>query len=460
MERLYANYLGERVELFAYHAVRAELWEPATRYLRQAGTKAADRSVHQAAAAYFEQALHALAQFPRTTTRTEQAIDIRLELRHSLLVLTEYTRLREHLGEAATLAEEIEDRRRLAWVQAYAGFLVARQLGDGVGGAETLERALAIAAQVDDFGLAVATRQFLGYVRSMLADYPRAIDLLRQNALVLNGDRVHQRFGVAGYPAEGSRSGLALALAEQGEFTESERWGEQAVRIAADSKYAFNRISAAASLGEVYACWGRLEDGIRLLTEALCMAEEQQIIVHVPRIAATLGFALALVGRPDAAPAAVQRAAQRILVTTEQGDQARRLAYLGEAHLLTSRAGEAHNLASQALDCARRQRERGNEARALRLLGEVAAHSDPPKVDQAENFYQQALALADELGMRPLVAHCHLGLGTLYRKIGRHEQGEDELATAAEMYHAMEMTFWLGRADAELGQIGSAPERM
>jgi hypothetical protein len=72
-------------------------------------------------------------------------------------------------------------------------------------------------------------------------------------------------------------------------------------------------------------------------------------------------------------------------------------------------------------------------------------------VEQPEGYYRQALALADERGMRPLVAHCHRGLGTLYQKIGRDEQALAELTAAAEMYRAMEMTFWLGRAEAGPG---------
>src|SRR5262249_48680527 len=98
------------------------------------------------------------------------------------------------------------------------------------------------------------------------------------------------------------------------------------------------------------------------------------------------------------------------------------------------------------------QQAKGDEARALRLLGEIAAHADPPDVERAESYYQQALVLADELGMRPVVAHCHLGLGTLYRQIGRGEQAQGELTRAAEMYRAMEMPFWLARAEAILAQ--------
>jgi hypothetical protein len=62
--------------------------------------------------------------------------------------------------------------------------------------------------------------------------------------------------------------------------------------------------------------------------------------------------------------------------------------------------------------------------------------------------------LAEELAMRPLLAHCHLGLGTLYATIGRPKQARAELSTAIELYHAMDMPFWLPRAEAALASIG------
>ena len=77
----------------------------------------------------------------------------------------------------------------------------------------------------------------------------------------------------------------------------------------------------------------------------------------------------------------------------------------------------------------------------------------PPDAEQAEAHYQQALALADALGMRPLVAHCHHGLGRLYGQTGRGEQARAELSAAIELYRAMEMTFWLPQAEAVLAQV-------
>jgi tetratricopeptide (TPR) repeat protein len=130
-----------------------------------------------------------------------------------------------------------------------------------------------------------------------------------------------------------------------------------------------------------------------------------------------------------------------------------REAHLGEAYLLAGRLENASQLAGRALARARDFKLCGNEAYALRLLGEVAAHRDPQEVEPATASYQQALALADELGMRPLQAHCHRGLGTLYATIGYRAEARAELAAAIDLYRAMDMTFWLPQAEAALAQV-------
>jgi len=94
---------------------------------------------------------------------------------------------------------------------------------------------------------------------------------------------------------------------------------------------------------------------------------------------------------------------------------------------------------------------RGHQGWALRLLGEIASRCDPPDLDQAEAYYRQALALAEELGMRPLVAHCHLGLGKLYRRPSDPAKAEEHLATATAMYREMGMNFWMEKAEAAMG---------
>jgi hypothetical protein len=127
---------------------------------------------------------------------------------------------------------------------------------------------------------------------------------------------------------------------------------------------------------------------------------------------------------------------------------------LGKAQIRAGGLEEAHVLAKGALAHTRERQERGHEAYALRLLGGIAAQREPPDGEGTERHYRDALALADELGMRPLTAYCHRGLGTLYAKIGCREQAHGELSIAIELHRAMAMTFWLPQAEAALAQVG------
>jgi tetratricopeptide (TPR) repeat protein len=121
--------------------------------------------------------------------------------------------------------------------------------------------------------------------------------------------------------------------------------------------------------------------------------------------------------------------------------------------LAAGRLDEAHALTEGALAHARGHQERGHQAYALRLLGENHARRNPPDSESAAAYYRQALALADELGMRPLQAHCHLGLGTLYVQTGHPEPARAALTAAMGLYRAMDMTFWLPQAEAVLMQV-------
>ena len=131
-----------------------------------------------------------------------------------------------------------------------------------------------------------------------------------------------------------------------------------------------------------------------------------------------------------------------------------RIILLSEAYLLAGREADARTAAERALGRDRRRKEKGNEAYTLRLLGEIATREDPPDIGKAETHYRQALALAEELGMRPLIAHCHVGLIKLYRRIGSRQQAEEHLATAIAMMREMEMGWWLEKAETELKELG------
>jgi len=89
-------------------------------------------------------------------------------------------------------------------------------------------------------------------------------------------------------------------------------------------------------------------------------------------------------------------------------------------------------------------------ARATWLIAGATAALDPAAAHDASRAYRDASDVAERLGMRPLVAHCHLGLGKLYQRTGNREQAQEHLTTATAMYREMGMTYWLEQAEAEL----------
>jgi tetratricopeptide (TPR) repeat protein len=166
-----------------------------------------------------------------------------------------------------------------------------------------------------------------------------------------------------------------------------------------------------------------------------------------------LGAAYTLAGRTDEALPLLEQAVEQDITMHFMSD-VRLGIWLGEAYLRARRLDEADAQAQHALRFSRAHQERGHEAYALWLLGEVAVHRTPLEVEKATAYYQQALTLAEELGMRPLQAHCHRGLGMLYSQMGRLEEARAALATAIHMYRTMEMAFWLPQAEAALAWAG------
>ena len=166
---------------------------------------------------------------------------------------------------------------------------------------------------------------------------------------------------------------------------------------------------ASYGLGLLSLCQGDLPRALPCLEQAMGICQEADLLLFVPRVAAVLGAAYSLAGRVVDAVALLTPALEQTRATDMAGYQALCSLPLGEAQLLAGHLEEAQVLAEQALALARVHQELGNQAYALRLLGDIAARRDPPEVGLAAAHYQEALALADELGMRPLVAHCHRG---------------------------------------------------
>jgi tetratricopeptide (TPR) repeat protein len=208
------------------------------------------------------------------------------------------------------------------------------------------------------------------------------------------------------------------------------------------------------ALGEVHLAQGNLLEAVIWLEGGLELTEEHNLASLFSIIAADLGRCYALSGRVAEAVNLHETGAAKSASMNLMANHPRNLALLGEAYLLAGRPNDAACTAERALQLSRVHGQRGLEADVLRILGEISANREPPEVDRAESSYGEAFALAEELGMRPLTARCHLGLGTLYQQTGDRAKAEHHLTRATTLFQEMDMRFWLQKAEAEMKQPG------
>jgi class 3 adenylate cyclase/tetratricopeptide (TPR) repeat protein len=444
---LYPDHLAEQVERLAHHARHGEVWERALHYARRAGAKALARSASFEAVGYFEHALEALSHMPKRDDTKEQAIDLRFALRHALFPLGEQTQLFDRLSEAKALAETLGDQRRLGRA---AGYMTSCYwaMGQHEHAVESGKRALAIAAVVGDVALQIDASLQLGYVYHSTGDYTQAIEFLTSTARSLEKTTLPER--LLAFFFIFSRSSLVWCLADLGDFAEGVVQAEAGIRAAEAADHLYGLVAGCVSAGLLYLTKGDYPAAIDTLERGLRLCQVANFPVWFPMSASCLGSAYLHSGRVEEAFPLLEQAVERAAATKHLTGRARWLIHLAEAYLHVGRISEAAELGDRALEFAVDHKERGHEAAARRLRGEILTRRDTAALDAAEQSYRDALQLAGDLQMRPLMAHCHYDLGALYYRLGRLIESRSELTVATRMYRSLGMTTWLGRAEAEL----------
>lgn len=442
IERLYADRLAEHVERLAGHALRGEMWDKAVRYLRQAGAKAVAVCADQEAVAFYERALEALKNLPESPERIGQAIDIRLELRAPLWRLGRLDRLFELFHDAEQLAQSLGDPRRLDKIYAFlvqyywakAEYPRAIEYG---------ERGLIAANQLNDVALRVTGNLYLGHAYHGLGDHARAVEYLIQNLELLEGQAAFERFGLSGLPYVISCAWAVVSLAELGQFDRGLEYARRGTRVAEAANHPYSLAAIRTAEGYLRARRGEPEAAIALLEPVLEICRSKNFAGWTMRSATALGIAYAHAGRIAEAIPLHQEAIRLQEAAGALTERSSWWVNLAEAHLLAGRMVEARQTGEEALRFATTHGERGREAWARWVLGTATGQ---------EELLLEAARLAQALGMRALLAHCHLGLGILHRRVGHGEQACAELSAAVELFRSMKMTFWLTRAEAEVAR--------
>jgi DNA-binding SARP family transcriptional activator len=458
LDRLYVDRVAEQVERLAHHAVRAELREKAVRYLRQAGAKAAARSALADARAWFEQALGVLDRLPETPSTLEQAFEIRCELWQVLLLSGEPRRTLALLGEAESLATRLRDDRRRARVCAVA-ITIHTQLGELDQALEAGTRALELARGLDDLNLITISTSYLAQLHYHRGDYQRVVELARKNLAALPHEWLYEYRDMASPGSVYDRCWLVMSLAELGRFAEAAEDEAEAIRLAEEMRLA-EPTPRAAPIGLAHfgagmrhllkGDWPKARD---LIERWISVVKAANVGLHVPIAVAASAWALAQLGETREALARLgegEALLERQVLRGFVGNLGWVFYSLGRASLLLGRLDDARRLGDRAIELS--PSHPGFAAQALHLLGDIAAHPDRFDAERSEGCYREALALAATRGMRPLVAHCHLGLATVHARCGRSEEARLEMSAAMALYQEMHMIFWLHRAEAALAQ--------
>jgi tetratricopeptide (TPR) repeat protein len=440
-------------EVVAHHFTEAGLASEAIGYWRKAGQLASARSANREAVRFFEQALAVLEALPESQSTLGQAFEIRLELRSVLQQLGEVRRLLERLREAETLAERLNDDRRQGRVCALATNAHSL-LGEPNEALATGTRVLEIAGRLGDLTLRILTMSYLGNTHYYLGEYERAVDLANDTLATLPADWAYEYLGLAVLPSVYNRVWLVMSLAELGRFAEAAEHEAEAIRLAEPTHHAFTIGQAYRAAGTrrlLKGDWAKarslLEQGIGVFRTANVALTLSPAVVSSAWVLAQLGEASEALNRLREGEQLLERQATIGVVGLLGWDYH----VLGRACLLLDRLDEARRLGDRAVESSPRQP--GFAAHALHLLGDIVTYPVRFDAESGEGHYRQALALAKPRGMRPLVGHCHLGLGKLYRRTGKRQEAQEHLTMATTMYREMDMTYWLEQAVAEANEL-------
>jgi tetratricopeptide (TPR) repeat protein len=240
-------------------------------------------------------------------------------------------------------------------------------------------------------------------------------------------------------------------LADCGRFDEGILRGREGIRLAEAVGQPYSLAVVCFGLARNHITRGELVEATRLLEHAIALSREWNLVV-LPLYTAALGYVHALSGRTTEGIALLKEGVSGIERMTFGSVLPQAMVWLGEANVRAARLDDGLALGERALTLARERGQRVAEAWARRLLGDIVLHRDPPDDETAEDHYHHAMALAEELGMRPLWAHCHLGLGKVSRRAGQRREAQEHLGTAITMYREMDMRFWLDQAEAARAQ--------
>jgi len=425
IERLYADRLSEQVEQLAHHALRGEVWEKAVEYLHQAGRKAAARSAHREAVAYFQQALDALEHLPESRKTLEQAIDIRVDLGPVLIAMKgftvpeveqTYTQARElcqRLGETPQLFPVLWGLARMHDIRGELN--VGRELG---------EELLTLAERVQDPALILEAHHELWANLFDLGEFPSALTHTERGVELYNPQQ-HRRhaFLYGGHdPGVCGLRHAAMMLWLLGYPDRALRKSREALVLARELSHPFTL-----GFALYYSAWVHQQRGERRAVEerieaTITLATEQELTRWALQGAVLKGWLLAQQGKGQEGILQLRQGA-----TVAVREQSHYAALLTEAYGKEGQTEEGLRVVTEELARVHVTGGRFYESELHRIKGELLLWQAVPDEEHAETCFQRAIEVARSQSAKSLELRAAMSLSRLWQKQGRKAEARELL---------------------------------
>ena len=422
IERVYPDRLTEHVEELAHHAVRAEMWERAARYLRQAGEKAVARSATREAIALFEQALGALRQLPESPGTLSEALDVRIALGPCLAGMygPSSSEFEASYVAASELCRRLDDRPRLfptLWGLCHVSFnrgLYREARGQG-------EELLSVARERGDPVLLLEAHHSLWTVLYGSGDLETAEHHIQEGLAQYDPQRHRASASVYGGHDPGSccLNFAALTAWTRGYPDRALRYSQEALRLASQLAHPRSTLIAL-----YYAAWVHYQRGeATAAVEKAAAAREIGTGQGFPVDRATLLERLALQKPPEE-------------VELEQLHQNLRSRWWLWTHTFAScllsegygRAGRPDRGLAVLAEIPEHSLGMVYSSEIYRCRGELQLSQGDAHARDAENCFRTAVDLARRGGRRPLELRATTSLSRLLQTQGKREDARHMLA--------------------------------
>jgi len=306
-----------------------------------------------------------------------------------------------------------------------------------------------IAGTLGDTELRIGTSIVLAQTHWFRGECGLAVDVTKAGLNLVPAESNHEHFAGPLPASIALRAWLVISLAELGQFDEAAAPAAAAIQIAEAMHHPLGILWAHRAAGNFQIVRGDWATARLRFERAIEVAREGQMGLDLPSVLASSAWTLACLGESTEALNRAQEAERCIERLAPDSEHARGH-YLRVCHsyLRLGRMDDVERVLPRVLEMSPHFVAR--HAYALHLRGEIAAHPDRWRPKEAEECYCRALAVSEPRDMRPLVAHCHLGLGKLCRRTRQREKAREHLTTATAMYREMDMGFYLEQAEAEI----------